>query len=497
MADGGRYRRRRYACFTIDGLAGRGSRTAPTTRALGYNGLNGGIDRWFTPVEPRMGAHPLLARLLERLAAAFAEAGGLVPGTAAAWLVEMHQFRIVADPRRAGLPTPEGRHRDGVDWVAVVLVGRHNVAGGVTAVTDGDRPRLGTFTLDTPLDTVLLDDHRVWHGVTPVHPVDDAAPAHRDVLVLTFRDRRTRRSGRAAGRYCEEPCSTDPTSRGRRSTRRIAHLWYCRNPPGPRRLERSADRRRTTGRQTAGRRDAHLQAGTAGGVPRPRSGSILSGVATRYQIIDTSEQEHVVGVSVPARWDAALRPRAGAPPAAATSRSTRCGARVRRRGCASNLLAAADGHAALDVLEAALRRAWRRPVHPPWATPSATSAPADVARVAEVAGRDRSEPGGASSKLRGRGRVTPNRYCRLLRFQEAAAPRPRRRDAHWAEVALALGLLRPGALHPRLQGFSGLTPTGYHAAGRHFRTTSLFYNPPATEIGEHPPWLTTWIPTAR
>ena len=59
-------------------------------------------------------------------------------------------------------------------------------------MTDGAGRDLGTFTLDTPLDTVLLDDHRVWHGVTPVHPVDDAAPAHRDVLVLTFRDRRTR-----------------------------------------------------------------------------------------------------------------------------------------------------------------------------------------------------------------------------------------------------------------------------------------------------------------
>jgi hypothetical protein len=30
----------------------------------------------------------------------------------------------------------------------------------------------------------------VWHGVTPVQPMDPAAPAHRDVLVLTFRDQR-------------------------------------------------------------------------------------------------------------------------------------------------------------------------------------------------------------------------------------------------------------------------------------------------------------------
>jgi len=27
----------------------------------------------------------------------------------------------------------------------------------------------------------------VYHGVTPVTPIDDAAPAFRDVLVVTFR----------------------------------------------------------------------------------------------------------------------------------------------------------------------------------------------------------------------------------------------------------------------------------------------------------------------
>jgi len=32
-----------------------------------------------------------------------------------------------------------------------------------------------------------VDDHRVFHGVTPVVPVDAGKPAHRDVLVLTFR----------------------------------------------------------------------------------------------------------------------------------------------------------------------------------------------------------------------------------------------------------------------------------------------------------------------
>jgi hypothetical protein len=191
MADGGRYRRRRHACFTLAGAAITREPHRAHYQSRGYNALNGGIDRWFTPVDAGIGAHPLLARWLGLLSETFAAAAGTT-GAAASWLVEMHQFRIEADPRHAGLPTPEGMHRDGVDWAAVTLIERTNVAGGVTAVADDTGRALGSFTLETPLDTVLLDDQRVWHGVTPVHPIDPAAPAHRDVLVLTFRDQRMR-----------------------------------------------------------------------------------------------------------------------------------------------------------------------------------------------------------------------------------------------------------------------------------------------------------------
>jgi hypothetical protein len=191
MADGGRYRRRRYACFSVDGRTVTRQPHRPHYQNVGYNALNGGIDRWFSPVEDATAQHPLLRCLLEQLAVTFA-AAAQIPAAAASWLVEMHQFRIEADRGHAGLPTPEGLHRDGVDWVAVTLIGRLNVAGGVTAVADASGRTLGSFTLETPLDTVLLDDNRVWHGVTPVQPLDPTAPAHRDVLVLTFRDQRAR-----------------------------------------------------------------------------------------------------------------------------------------------------------------------------------------------------------------------------------------------------------------------------------------------------------------
>jgi len=184
MADGGRYRRRRYACLAVDGDTVIRQPHRPHFQTRDYNRLNGGVDRWFTPIADAVAANPLFLRL----AAAF---GGMFDGASGAarrWLVEAHQFRIEADPAHPGLPTPEGMHRDGVDWVAVCLIGRTNVAGGVTAVADAEGRALGSFTLTEPLDTVVLDDHRVWHGVTPVVPEHAGVPAHRDVLVLTYRD---------------------------------------------------------------------------------------------------------------------------------------------------------------------------------------------------------------------------------------------------------------------------------------------------------------------
>jgi len=111
--------------------------------------------------------------------------GRMVPGVK--WRVEVHQFRIEAQGLQAGKPTPEGMHRDGVDYVLVLLVTRRNIASGTTTIHALDHHELGSFTLTDPLDAALVDDARVFHGVTPVEPVDATQPAYRDVLVVTFK----------------------------------------------------------------------------------------------------------------------------------------------------------------------------------------------------------------------------------------------------------------------------------------------------------------------
>jgi len=112
--------------------------------------------------------------------------GSLAPATPR-WRVEVHQFRIEARADEAGEPTPEGIHRDGVDFVLVLLVDRVNIERGTTTIHAPDGRELGQFTLTHAFDAALVDDHRVFHGVTSVVPQDPRQPAHRDVLVVTFR----------------------------------------------------------------------------------------------------------------------------------------------------------------------------------------------------------------------------------------------------------------------------------------------------------------------
>jgi len=80
-------------------------------------------------------------------------------------------------------------HRDGVDYVMVMMVKRHNIREGTTTIHGADLTPLASFTLIEPLDMTLVDDHRCLHGVTPVVPLDAAQAAYRDVLVVTFREK--------------------------------------------------------------------------------------------------------------------------------------------------------------------------------------------------------------------------------------------------------------------------------------------------------------------
>ncbi|HEY6881895.1 MAG TPA: 2OG-Fe dioxygenase family protein [Polyangiales bacterium] len=182
LRDGGHYRSRRHACF-VQRLDGVNQLEQTPARAhwqpTSYNALHGGIERWFAPIVPELSASPAWSRLLcgigQHLAA-------LRP--CERWYIEAHQFRIDTS-EGIGRPTPEGAHRDGVDFVAVILVNRHAVRGGETRVFEADGHAGLRFTMLEPWTTLLLDDARVIHETTPIQP--DYEAGVRDTLVLTYR----------------------------------------------------------------------------------------------------------------------------------------------------------------------------------------------------------------------------------------------------------------------------------------------------------------------
>lgn len=181
LRDGGSYRHRRHSCFVVDGdRIGQAPHRAHW-QSEEYNALHGGMQRWFEPITPEVVAMPAWGRLLGGLGAVFGQVREAHP-----WYVEAHQFRIDTGDG-IGRPTPEGAHRDGVDFVAVFVVDRCRIKGGETRVFDAAGPAGQRFTLDAPWSLLLLDDTRVIHESTPIQPAGDDAEGHRDTLVLTYR----------------------------------------------------------------------------------------------------------------------------------------------------------------------------------------------------------------------------------------------------------------------------------------------------------------------
>ncbi|OZA07014.1 MAG: hypothetical protein B7Y05_20885, partial [Polynucleobacter sp. 24-46-87] len=112
LKDGGRYRFRRHSSYEIE----RESLNMVPHRAhwqsVDYNALHGGIERWFEPSQLALTNNAAWQALLLGLGRLLS---GLKP--VKTWFVEAHQFRIDTTDG-IGRPTPEGAHRDGVDFVA-------------------------------------------------------------------------------------------------------------------------------------------------------------------------------------------------------------------------------------------------------------------------------------------------------------------------------------------------------------------------------------------
>ncbi len=179
LKDGGRYRFRRHASYEIKGESLVMVPHRAHWQSVDYNALHGGIERWFEPSQAQLTSNPAWQSLLLGLAHVL-NSVKLV----SAWFVEAHQFRIDTTDG-IGRPTPEGAHRDGVDFVAVFLLNRVGIKGGETRIFEAGGSAGLRFTLTQPWSLLLMNDERMIHESTPIQPL--GPHGYRDTLVLTFR----------------------------------------------------------------------------------------------------------------------------------------------------------------------------------------------------------------------------------------------------------------------------------------------------------------------
>ena len=187
MADGGAYRFRRYSEFLLD----HANRTLSVLPHVPYrqskedNYLNGGIDRLYSPMRDDIQVNDAFRQVLFNCANAMAPSH-----PSAQWLVQVFQNRILATAGHLGKPTPEGVHRDGVDFVLTLMIKRHNVEGGESSTYAHDARTLkASVTLKEPGDLIFLDDNLTKHSVQPIARLASGEEGYRDVLIAMFTQR--------------------------------------------------------------------------------------------------------------------------------------------------------------------------------------------------------------------------------------------------------------------------------------------------------------------
>ena len=205
-------------------------------------------------------------------------------------------------------------------------------------------------------------------------------------------------------------------------------------------------------------------------------GTILAGVQSRYQIIDTSEQEYVAGVAFRPGGSAAFVRPPGHETRDANTPLEMLWGRQSTADFREQLLERDDPDAQLDVIENALQERLRPGgMHPAvdFALTAFDRVPitASIAAVTNAVGMSAKR---FIERFTTDVGVTPKRYCRIRRFQRALARAYRGERVNWAQLALDCGYWDQAHFIHEFRLFSGLTPTDYRASRTAFQNHVKF-----------------------
>jgi hypothetical protein len=176
-------RTRRYSDFDYDPATGELTRRDHVAyfQSEDMNAFVGGKVRHFGDVEDSILANPLFMALVRfDFDSLPIEAEYL----SRPWVCQIHQIRIVVSPNKTNEVVPEGIHSDGYPFAGLHLIARVDVDGGESTVLTWAEEPLAKATFRDPLDTLIFEDKKMKHHVTPISAGD--VEGHRDVLAISF-----------------------------------------------------------------------------------------------------------------------------------------------------------------------------------------------------------------------------------------------------------------------------------------------------------------------
>ncbi len=198
-------RKRRYARFVYipwadvlleqpSVLDANGNTVVEYFQPLSLNSVDGGKRRPFTPLHPATRSNRALHELIrfDYWSLPIRPEWIGMPIT-----VGVHQISLSPEHSNHAVSSPNHLHQDGEPFTFVHLARRENVSGGMNYVArpecagihpseiDGDA-MLAKFTLESLLDSFVVDDSMVSHHVDEVFCVNAQLEARRDVFLIDF-----------------------------------------------------------------------------------------------------------------------------------------------------------------------------------------------------------------------------------------------------------------------------------------------------------------------
>lgn len=176
-------RTRRYSDFDYDPAAGTLTRRdhVPYFQSEEMNAFVGGKVRHFGDVEDSIVANPLFMALVRFDFDSLPIESEYLDRP---WVCQIHQIRIVVHAGKTNDVVPEGIHSDGYPWAGLHLIARVDIDGGESTVFTWDEEPLAKATFRDPLDTLIFEDKKMKHHVTPIST--GQVEGHRDVLAISF-----------------------------------------------------------------------------------------------------------------------------------------------------------------------------------------------------------------------------------------------------------------------------------------------------------------------